>query len=81
MIGIENSCQRNDEQVIEFINYWKSLSLNFKDRFSETSGIKICIQRLHWDIRYILQDVKPKTFEELATRAHDMKLSMTSNRH
>ncbi|KAH0706867.1 hypothetical protein KY289_011943 [Solanum tuberosum] len=47
MIEIANARQRNDEQVIDFINRWRSLSLNYKDHLSETSGSKyaskVCI--------------------------------------
>ena len=39
----------------------------------------MCIQRMHWGLLYILQGIQPRTFEELATQAHDMKLSIANH--
>ena len=37
----------------------------------------MCIQGMNLGLHYIFEGLKPNTFEELATRAHEMKLSMT----
>ena len=78
MIELTNTKQWKDEPVVDYIHRWRSLSLDCKDRLSEISAIEMCIQGMHWGLLYILQGIKPRTFEELATRVHDMELSIFS---
>ena len=77
MMKLTKAGQGEDELVVDFINCRRSLSLNYKDRLSEISSIEMHIQGMNWGLHYILQGLNPNTFEELATRAHDIGLSMT----
>ncbi|KAH6764569.1 hypothetical protein C2S51_015818 [Perilla frutescens var. frutescens] len=79
LVELTNTNQQKEESVIDYINRWRNLSLNCKDQLSETSAIEICIQGMCWGLRYILKGIQPKTFEELATRAYNMELSMAAN--
>ncbi|KAA0033935.1 ty3-gypsy retrotransposon protein [Cucumis melo var. makuwa] len=78
MMELTNTKQRKGEPVIDYINRWRALSLDCKDKLTELSAVEMCTQGMHWELLYILQGIKPRTFEELATRAHDMELSIAN---
>ncbi|KAA0040518.1 ty3-gypsy retrotransposon protein [Cucumis melo var. makuwa] len=78
MMELTNTKQRKGEPVIDYINRWRALSLDCKDKLTELSAVEMCTQGMHLELLYILQGIKPRTFEELATRAHDMELSIAN---
>ncbi|KAL0290429.1 UNVERIFIED_CONTAM: hypothetical protein Sradi_7050800 [Sesamum radiatum] len=80
MIERTNTRQWKDEPIVDYINHWRSWSLNCKDKLFETSAIEMCIQGMHWGLLYILQRIKPRNFEELATHTHDMELSIANHK-
>ncbi|KAL0287717.1 UNVERIFIED_CONTAM: hypothetical protein Sangu_2680100 [Sesamum angustifolium] len=79
MVELTNSHQWKKDRVIDYINRWRNLSLNCKDRLFEASANEMCIQGMHWGLRYILQGILTRSYEELATRAHDMELRMIAS--
>ncbi|KAH7850616.1 hypothetical protein Vadar_000484 [Vaccinium darrowii] len=79
MTELTNTKQWKDEPVVDYINRWGAISLDCKDRLSELSAVEMCMNGMHWGLLYILQGIKPKTFEELATRAHDMEISIANH--
>ena len=54
MMELTNTKQWKDEPVVNYINRWHSLSLDYKDRLSEISAVEMCIQGMHWGLLYIL---------------------------
>ena len=67
MMELTNTKQWKDKPIIDYINHWRPLSLDYKDRLSEVSVVEMCIQGMHWGLLYILQGIQPHTFKELAT--------------
>ena len=76
---LTNTKQWKDELVVDYINRWCSLSLDCKDRLSEVSVVEMCILGIHWGLLYILQGIQPRNFEELASQAYVMELSITNH--
>ncbi|KAK2970518.1 hypothetical protein RJ640_001723 [Escallonia rubra] len=79
MMELTNTRQLKYELVVDYINRWRSLSLDCKERLSEISAVEMCMQGMHWGLLYILQGNRPTSFEELATRAHDMEISIANH--
>ena len=80
MTELINTKQWKDESILNYINCWCALSLECKDQLSEASTIEMCTQGMHWDLLYVLQMRKPKTFQELTTKAHDMEVTIAIHR-
>ncbi|KAL9224851.1 hypothetical protein vseg_000846 [Gypsophila vaccaria] len=76
MSELTNTTQGEDEPVIEYINRWRALSLECKEHLSETSVVEMCINGMDWDLLYILNGIKPRSFQELATRAQNMEITI-----
>ena len=66
MMELTNTKLWKDEPVVDYINRWRSLSLDCKDKLTEISAMEMCIQGMHWGLLYILQGIKPRIFKELA---------------
>ncbi|KAH7842968.1 hypothetical protein Vadar_011166 [Vaccinium darrowii] len=79
MMELTNTNQWKDDPMVDYINSWRAISLDCKDRLFELSAIEMCMNGMHWGPLYILQRIKPCTFEELATRAHDMEINIANH--
>jgi len=78
MTELTNTKQWKDEPVLDYINCWCSLSLKCKDSLSEPSAVEMCAQGIERDLLYILQMSKLRTFQELATKAHNMEMTIAN---
>ena len=50
MMELTSTKQWRDEPAVDYINRWRSLSLDCKDRLSEVSAVEMCIQGMHFDL-------------------------------
>ncbi|GKV22483.1 hypothetical protein SLEP1_g32351 [Rubroshorea leprosula] len=79
LLELANTKQKKDESVTDFIERWRNLVLNCREKISEIFSIDTCVQGMHWGLLYNLQANMPHTFEELATRAHDLEIQIASH--
>ena len=54
MMELTDTKQWENELMVDYINRWRSLSLDCKDRLSKISIVEMCIQGMHWGLLYIL---------------------------
>jgi len=47
MIELTNTKQWKDELVLDYINRWSALNLEWKDRLSKASAVEMCTQGMH----------------------------------
>ncbi|KAA0059023.1 ty3-gypsy retrotransposon protein [Cucumis melo var. makuwa] len=47
MMELTNTRQQKGELVIDYINRWRALSLDCKDRLTELSAVEMCTQGIH----------------------------------
>ena len=47
MIELTATKQRKGEPVVDYINRWRALSLDCKDRLTELSAVEMCTQGMH----------------------------------
>jgi len=80
MTELTNTKQWKDKPVLDYINSWRSFSLEYKDRLSESSAVKMCAQGMEWDLLYVLQISKPRTFQELTTNMYNMDMTIVNYR-
>jgi len=53
MTKLTNTKQWKDEPILDYINRWRSLSLECKDHLSDASAEEMCAQGVEWDL-YVL---------------------------
>ena len=47
MIELTNTKQMKDKSVVDYVNRWRSLNLDCKDRLYEVLAMEMCIQGMH----------------------------------
>ncbi|KAI5353942.1 hypothetical protein L3X38_006836 [Prunus dulcis] len=68
MLELTSTKQRKDEPVVDYINHWRSLSLDCKDRVSELSAVEMCIQGFPMSTR-TTEKKRELTYTSLQSRA------------
>ncbi|KAL0368249.1 UNVERIFIED_CONTAM: hypothetical protein Scaly_1043800 [Sesamum calycinum] len=80
MVELTNERQWKDKPVVNYINRWRSLRLDCKDKLSKVFALEMCIHDMHWGLLYILQGIQSRNFVELATHTPNMELSIANHK-